>query len=61
VLEQHGFTTPFRGDVKTFQRSFIVRKTLDWIYLSHLRVINHRVEEDITTSDHRPIWVVIDV
>jgi endonuclease/exonuclease/phosphatase family metal-dependent hydrolase len=61
VFEQHGFTTPLRGDEKTFQRYFVWRPTLDWVYLSNLRVLEHKVEEDVTASDHRPLWVVVDL
>jgi endonuclease/exonuclease/phosphatase family metal-dependent hydrolase len=61
VLHEHGFTTPLRGDVKTFQRYFAVRTVLDWVYLKDLRVRDHKVEESITVSDHRPIWVEIDL
>lgn len=61
VLEHAGFKTPFQDQVKTFRRWFIVRLKLDWIYLHHLPVIRHRVEENITASDHRPIWVEVEV
>jgi endonuclease/exonuclease/phosphatase family metal-dependent hydrolase len=61
VLEQVGFKTPFQDNVKTFRRSFLVRLKLDWIYLNDLHVVGHKVEADVTASDHRPIWVEIDV
>lgn len=56
-LERHSFRTPFEGNAKTYQRFFFLRFKLDWIYLSGLKVLEQGIEQEITASDHRPVWV----
>jgi len=61
LMKAAGFRTPLPGDTKTFQRSFFVRLKLDWVWVRNLDVVASEVEADITASDHRPVWVEIDL
>jgi endonuclease/exonuclease/phosphatase (EEP) superfamily protein YafD len=40
---------------------FFLKRKLDWIYLHNLAVVQWGVEEEITVSDHRPVWVVVSL
>jgi len=57
ILENRNFATPFEGNTKTYQRYFFLRFKLDWIYLKGVEVVGHGIEQEITASDHRPVWV----
>jgi endonuclease/exonuclease/phosphatase family metal-dependent hydrolase len=61
VLENRGFATPFEGNAKTYQHYFLLRFKLDWIYLKGLGVLEHGIEQRVTASDHRPVWVDVEV
>ncbi|MGW8179079.1 MAG: endonuclease/exonuclease/phosphatase family protein, partial [bacterium] len=57
ILENRAFVTPFGGNSKTYQRYFFLRFKLDWIYVKGVEVVGHGIEQEITFSDHRPVWV----
>lgn len=61
ILEKKGFGTPFEGSAKTYQRYFFLRFKLDWIYLKRLRVLEYGIEQKVTASDHRPVWVDVQL
>jgi len=55
-LREAGFSPALPGSAWTYQR-FLIRMTLDWIYVQNLRIVGHGVVHEATASDHRPIWV----
>jgi endonuclease/exonuclease/phosphatase family metal-dependent hydrolase len=57
VLVNQGFSTPFEGNSKTYQKYFFLRFKLDWIYLKGLESLNHGIEQKVKASDHRPVWI----
>ncbi len=60
VLRRAGFEPALPGSSWTYQR-FLIRMTLDWIYVQNLRVLGHGVVREVTASDHRPIWADVAV
>jgi len=61
ILVNGGFETPFKDNAKTYQRYFFLRFKLDWIYLKGLAVVEHGIRQSVTASDHRPVWVDVDL
>lgn len=56
LMQAAGFRPALPGDAITFQRAWVVRLKLDWIWGRHVRVVEARVESDVKASDHRPVW-----
>lgn len=56
ALRHAGFSPALPGSAWTYRR-LLIRMTLDWIYVQNLRVLGHGVAQEVTASDHRPIWV----
>jgi endonuclease/exonuclease/phosphatase family metal-dependent hydrolase len=55
LMEAAGYQVkPYNGI--SFKRVWVVRKKLDWIWTRNLEFLEVGVEEEITTSDHRPVW-----
>ena len=55
LMESAGYQVrPYDGI--SFRRVWVVRKKLDWIWTRNLEFLEAGVEEEITTSDHRPVW-----
>jgi endonuclease/exonuclease/phosphatase family metal-dependent hydrolase len=55
LMETAGYQVkPYDGI--SFKRVGVVRKKLDWIWTRNLEFLEAGVEEEIATSDHRPVW-----
>ena len=61
LMQEAGLDTPLPGDVATFQKLFVVRWALDWIWLREVSPVTAHVESRIKASDHRPLWIDIDL
>ncbi len=58
VLSAAGFNSaPYDG--MSFQRLFLLRRKLDWIWVRNLEVLDSGVEKSVTASDHRPVWASV--
>jgi endonuclease/exonuclease/phosphatase family metal-dependent hydrolase len=53
VMTEHGFETPFSGDLSTFPA---LRRQLDWIFVRGMMPLESSVEL-VPFSDHNAIWV----
>lgn len=60
-MSRFGFSTPLSDDVPTFVKALIIRLRTDWIFLRNLRSANSGVETELKASDHRPIWVEVEL
>lgn len=59
VLTAAGFSSaPYEG--MSFQRLFLLRRKLDWIWVRNLEVLDSGVERSVTASDHRPVWASLE-
>ena len=56
VMEGAGFASALPGNQTTFQRAFLIRMVLDWVWSRNLSMLEAAVESRIRVSDHRPIW-----
>jgi endonuclease/exonuclease/phosphatase family metal-dependent hydrolase len=61
IMEGAGFESSLPGNQTTFQRMFLLRLKLDWIWARDVDVLEANVETDIRVSDHRPLWLEINV
>ena len=61
LMQQQGFDTPMGGDVATFRTFVLLRLKLDWIWLRGIPPLATQVESNIKVSDHRPVWVDVDI
>jgi endonuclease/exonuclease/phosphatase family metal-dependent hydrolase len=59
VLGEAGFSPALPEPTWTYRRFFLIRMALDGIYVQNLRVLASGVLQDVTASDHRPIWADI--
>jgi endonuclease/exonuclease/phosphatase family metal-dependent hydrolase len=58
LMEAAGYQVkPYDGI--SFRRAWLVRKQLDWIWTRNLEFLEAGVEEEITASDHRPVWAQV--
>ena len=51
-----GFSTPFEDGLQTW-RIFMIAMQLDWIWLRGLDATANGVANQVTHSDHSPVWV----
>ncbi len=55
LMQASGFQAlPYKGT--SFQRVLLLRIKLDWIWARNLEILESGVQEEITASDHRPVW-----
>jgi endonuclease/exonuclease/phosphatase family metal-dependent hydrolase len=59
-LEARGYTTPFTTGTATWRGSGI-RLHADWIFTRDVEVKNWGVARPLSSSDHWPVWVEIEV
>jgi endonuclease/exonuclease/phosphatase family metal-dependent hydrolase len=60
LLPETGYTDPFHCSDWTYKKSVIYREKLDWIAVRKCKVLKKDVG-DFNTSDHRPLWVEIEL
>jgi len=60
LLREAGFSPALPGSTWTYRR-LLIRMTLDWIYVQNLRVLGSGVAQEVTASDHRPIWTDVEL
>src|SRR4029079_19112939 len=55
------FHTPFDEQPTFFRRVLFlpIELKLDWIWLRNLSATNHGIDQAITLSDHRPLWLAV--
>jgi endonuclease/exonuclease/phosphatase family metal-dependent hydrolase len=55
------FHTPFDEQPTFFRRVLFVpiELKLDWIWLRNLSATDHGIDQTITLSDHRPLWLAV--
>lgn len=58
LLREAGFFSALPGSTWTYRR-LLIRMTLDWIYVQNMRVLGYGVAQEVTASDHRPIWAEV--
>lgn len=58
LMKQAGFHSLPNHQI-TFQRLWVVRRKLDWIWVRNLDVLEAGVVGSITASDHRPVWALV--
>lgn len=57
MLNNAGFTSPFVEGSHYTAKFLFWRPQLDWIYARKLNIISADVDLNISSSDHRPIWI----
>ncbi len=55
VMEEADFVSALPGNQITFQRSFLIRMVLDWIWGRNITIHEAGVASQVRVSDHRPI------
>ena len=55
VMEEAGFVSALPGNQVTFQRAFLIRMVLDWIWGRNISILEAGVASQIRVSDHRPL------
>jgi endonuclease/exonuclease/phosphatase family metal-dependent hydrolase len=58
LFTKAGFTTPFTNNEETW-KTFIIKLKLDWLWLRHLRAVEHGIDRKIGLSDHWPLWTTV--
>jgi len=61
LFATENFHTPFDEQPTFFRRVLFVpvELKLDWIWLRNLSATNHGIDQAITLSDHRPLWLAV--
>jgi len=55
VMEEAGFVSALPGNQITFERFFLIRMVLDWIWGRNISILEAGVASQIRVSDHRPL------
>lgn len=59
-LKSLGLSDPFKKSDWTLKKHFIYKEKLDWIILKNIAV-NDKGVGGFNTSDHKPLWITIDI